>query len=85
MNEQDRAVTALSNHMSNISKQEEAEPSMESEGDKYVDAESFNVVQGLLGQLQQEHERLMGTAAHLSHELDVNKEHVKVCTIYTFL
>ena len=40
--------------------------------------DSFDTLQGILGQLQQEHERLIGTAAHLSHELEVNKDHVKV-------
>ena len=62
----------------------ENEP-MEVDADKYVDTNSFNVVQGLLAQLQQEHERLMGTAAHLSHELDVNKEHVKVGTVCVYV
>lgn len=32
----------------------------------------------MVGELQQEQERLIGTAAHLSHEIEVNKEHVKV-------
>lgn len=77
LNELDRAVTALSDHLANLSHQD-TETVTETDGEKLVDLNSFNVVQGLLGQLQQEHERLMGTAAHLSHELDVNKEHVKV-------
>ncbi len=77
MNELDRGVTAMSDHMAHLSRRS-TEPSIDPDGAKYVDAESFNVIQGLLGQLQQEHERLMGTAAHLSHELDINKEHVKV-------
>lgn len=79
MNELDRGVTAMSDHMAHLSRRS-TEPSVDPDGEKYVDAESFNVIQGLLGQLQQEHERLMGTAAHLSHELDINKEHVKVST-----
>lgn len=77
MTELDRAVTALSDHMANLSHQD-TETATETDGEKFVDLNSFNVIQGLLGQLQQEHERLMGTAAHLSHELDINKEHVKV-------
>ena len=28
--------------------------------------------------MQQEHERLIGTAAHLSHEQEINTEHIKV-------
>ena len=50
----------------------------EEEGAKYVGADALQSLQGMLGQLQQEQERLMGTAAHLSHELEVNREHVKV-------
>lgn len=46
-----------------------------------MDSDSFESLQNILGGLQQEHERLMGTAAHLSHELEVNKEHVKVCQL----
>lgn len=80
MTELDRAVTALSDHMSNMSRQD-PDLLMDPDGEKFVDQDSFNAVQGLLAQLQQEHERLMGTAAHLSHELDVNKEHVKVSII----
>ena len=76
-NELDRAVTAISDHITNLSHQD-TETMTELDGNKYVDLNSFNVVRGLLSQLQQEHERLMGTAAHLSHELDINKEHVKV-------
>lgn len=79
LNELDRAVTAMSDHMASTAHRDN-ELSSEPDGDKFVDSESFNVVQGLLSQLQQEHERLMGTAAHLSHELDINKEHVKVYT-----
>ena len=44
-----------------------------------MDTSSFKEVQGVLSQLQQEHERLMGTVAHQSHELEVDKEHIKVC------
>lgn len=80
MTELDRAVTALSDHMANLSHQD-TETVTETDGEKFVDLNSFNVIQGLLGQLQQEHERLMGTAAHLSHELDINKEHVKVWSV----
>lgn len=43
-----------------------------------MDSDAFEAMQSMLGGLQQEHERLMGTAAHLSHELEVNKDHVKV-------
>ena len=81
LNELDRAVTAMSDHMASTSTAHGAgdnEFTSEPDRDKFVDSDSFHVVQGLLNQLQQEHERLMGTAAHLSHELDINKEHVKV-------
>lgn len=54
------------------------QPEEEPEGAKYVDANSFEVLQGLLNQLQQEHERLMGTVAHQSQELEIDKEHIKV-------
>ena len=45
---------------------------------QYVDLESFNNLKTLVQDLQQEQERLLGTAAHLSHELEINQEHVKV-------
>jgi chromosome segregation ATPase len=77
LNELDRAVTALSDHLANQSHQD-TDTVTEVDGDKFVDMNTFAAVQGLLAQLQQEHERLIGTAAHLSHELDINKEHVKV-------
>ena len=79
LNELDRAVTALSDHLANLS-HHDMEAVTDTDGEKFVDMNSFNVVQGLLAQLQQEHERLMGTAAHLSHELDITKDHVKVRT-----
>lgn len=56
----------------------QAEEPEEEGGASAVDAESFAALQEVVGGMQQEHERLMGTAAHLSHELEVNKEHVKV-------
>ena len=45
---------------------------------KYADQEALMALQESLSQQQQEHERLIGTVAHLSNELEVNKEHVKV-------
>ena len=54
-------------------------PDEEADGaSKYVDTTSFEALQELLEQVHQEQERLIGTAAHLSHELDISKEHVKV-------
>ena len=50
----------------------------EEEGANYVSSDSFEALQSALGQMQQEHERLIGTAAHLSHEQEVNTEHIKV-------
>ncbi len=50
----------------------------EEEGAKYAGVESLEALQGGIGQIQQEHERLMGTVAHLSHELGISKEHIKV-------
>ena len=47
---------------------------------KYVDSDAFEALQSMLSELQQEQERVIGTTAHLSHELEVNKEHVKVGT-----
>ena len=43
-----------------------------------MDTSDFEALREAMSALQQEHERLIGTAAHLSHELDVSKEHVKV-------
>ena len=78
MSELDRAVTAISNAVSQTSR-EGPQPDDEADGaKKYVDVNSFEALQELLGQLHTEQERLIGTAAHLSHELEVNTEHVKV-------
>ena len=60
------------------SSREGPQPVEEPESANYVNMDSFDVLQGMLSQIQQEHERLMGTAAHLSHELEVNTDHVKV-------
>lgn len=34
--------------------------------------------------IHEEQERLIGTAAHLSHEIDISKEHTKVL-VYMYL
>ena len=53
-------------------------PADEEEEAKYADLESFAALQEALTQQQQEHERFIGTVAHLSNEMEVNKEHIKV-------
>lgn len=80
MAELDRAVTAVSNAVSQgMGPTREALPEDEADSArKYVDMSSFEALQELLGQLHSEQERLIGTAAHLSHEVGVSKEHVKV-------
>ena len=42
-------------------------------------------LQGLVGDMKQHQDRLLDTAAHLSNELSVNQEHLKVRTypLYT--
>ena len=42
-------------------------------------------LQGLVGDMKQHQDRLLDTAAHLSNELSVNQEHLKVhtCPLYT--
>ncbi len=78
MSDVDRAVTALSDAVTNGS-QRAAQSEEEPDGaKKFVDLSSFEAFQELLEQVNSEQERLIGTAAHLSHELDVSKEHVKV-------
>ena len=57
--------------------QSDAVPEEDSTG-QYVDLQMVADLQQMVGDLQQEQERLIGTAAHLSHEIEVNKEHVKV-------
>ena len=44
----------------------------------FADQQSLNDLTQLVNEMQQEQERLIGTAAHLSHELDISKEHTKV-------
>ena len=38
----------------------------------------FNSLQAVVNDLQQQQERLLDTAANISHELGVNQDHVKV-------
>ena len=38
----------------------------------------FNSVQSMVNELQHQQERLLDTAANISHELGVNQDHVKV-------
>ena len=38
----------------------------------------FNSLQSMVNELQQQQERLLDTAANISHELGVNQDHVKV-------
>lgn len=54
------------------------EAAEEPDSAKYVDSDAFEALQSVLSEMQQEQERVIGTTAHLSHELEINKEHVKV-------
>ena len=47
-------------------------------GQNFADQQSLSDLTQLMNGMQQEQERLIGTAAHLSHELDISKEHTKV-------
>lgn len=51
-------------------------------GQNFADQQSLSELTQLVNGMQQEQERLIGTAAHLSHELDISKEHTKVQCIY---
>lgn len=42
-----------------------------------IDSEVFNSLQSMVNELQQQQERLLDTAANISHELGVNQDHVK--------
>jgi chromosome segregation ATPase len=75
MSEVDRAVTALTDAVSTLRTSPEAAD--EEGGAKYADMESLTALQEMLTQLQQDHERVIGTVAHLSNEMEINKEHVK--------
>ncbi len=78
MSDIDRAVTALSQTVTQGSLREAKSEEEPDGAKKFVDSSSFEALQELLEQVNSEQERLIGTAAHLSHELDVSKEHVKV-------
>ena len=47
-------------------------------GDTRVPMGDFRGLQQLVQGLHDEQERLLGTAANLSHEMEVNQEHIKV-------
>ena len=55
-----------------------ASPADEESDVKYADLDSLTALQDIVNQQQQDHERLMGTVAHISNEMEINKEHVKV-------
>ena len=55
-----------------------AAPAEEESDVKYADLESLAALQELVTQQQQDQERLIGTVAHVSNEMEINKEHIKV-------
>jgi chromosome segregation ATPase len=75
MSEVDRAVGALSDAVSTM--RDAAAPADEESDVKYADLESLTALQEAVSQQQQDHERLVGTVAHLSNETEINKEHIK--------
>lgn len=78
MSEVDRAVGALSDAVSAI--RDAAAPADEETDVKWADADSLTALQEMVNQQQQDQERLIGTAADLSNEMEINKEHIK--TLY---
>ena len=59
-----------------------AAPADEESDVKYADLDSVTALQELVTQQQQDQERLIGTVAHVSNEVEINKEHIKVETFY---
>ena len=59
-----------------------AAPADEESDVKYADLDSLTALQELVTQQQQDQERLIGTVAHISNEVEINKEHIKVETFY---
>ena len=57
-----------------------AAPADEESDVKYADLDSVTALQELVTQQQQDQERLIGTVAHVSNEVEINKEHIKVET-----
>ncbi|CAI8025791.1 Glutamine-rich protein 2 [Geodia barretti] len=75
MAEVDRAVGALTDAVSTL--RDSAAPADEESDVKYADLDSVTALQELVTQQQQDQERLIGTVAHVSNEVEINKEHIK--------
>lgn len=75
LTELDRALMAVSSMVTANMKEDHLEDEPDAGP---VDQEEMKRVKSALHRVQQENERLLGTAAHISHEMEVNKEHIKV-------
>jgi uncharacterized coiled-coil DUF342 family protein len=75
MAEVDRSVGALTDAVSTL--RDSAAPAEEEPDVKYADLDSLTTLQEMVARQQQEQERLIGTVAHVSNEMEINKEHVK--------
>ena len=68
----------MSSTLYTVSSMRSAPGPAEEEEAKYADLESLTALQEAVSQQQQEQERMIGTVAHVSNEMEINKEHVKV-------
>ena len=75
LGELDRALLAISSMVTANMKDDNEEEEVDSEA---TDQEEVKRLRSALSRVQQENERLLGTAAHISHEMEVNKQHIKV-------
>ena len=76
LGELDRALMAISSMVSANMKDGQEEDEDPDTGP--LDHEEMKRLKSALSRVQQENERLLGTAAQISHEMEVNKEHIKV-------
>ena len=76
----ERAVAALTAALSTM---QQGQPAEELEEVKYADMESLLALQNTVSAQQEGQERLLGTVANLSHEQEVDKEHIKVSYLTT--
>lgn len=73
----DRAVAALTKVVTDSQHQ----LPVEKEERDFVDKKSLLELQETVSGQQEKHERMLGTLANMSHEQDINKEHIKVLAL----
>lgn len=74
----DRALSALTSAVSTL--QQTSDEEIDHDASKFADMASIVALQQMVASQQERLDRLLSTVANLSHEQEVDKEHIKVAT-----